>query len=114
MKGLDRPKFTGEDGAKYEPWKAAFIFIVDVMDIPVGEKVLRLQSSLTGKALALIKDLGFSVNAYEERKRNSKGSMEERGVHRLNTWLLCVAGKRLDPEIWRKWRAFEVYLKEFT
>lgn len=37
--------------------------IVDLMDIPVGEKVLRLQSSLTGKALALVKDLGYSLNA---------------------------------------------------
>ena len=46
--------------AEYEPWKAAFMSIVDVMDIPVGEKVLRLQSSLTGKALALVKDLGYS------------------------------------------------------
>ena len=37
--------------------RAAFISIVDLMDIPVGEKVLRLQSSLTGKALTLVKRL---------------------------------------------------------
>ena len=42
--------------------------IVDGMDIPVGEKVLRLQSSLTGKALTLVKDLGYSINAYERAK----------------------------------------------
>ena len=42
--------------------------VVDGMDIPVGEKVLRLQSSLTGKALTLVKDLGFSINAYERAK----------------------------------------------
>ena len=30
--------------------------------------MLRLQSSLTGKALALVKDLGYSVNAYERAK----------------------------------------------
>ena len=65
---MDLPKFTGEDKAECEPWKAAFMSIVDVMDIPVGEKVLRLQSSLTGKALALVKDLGYSVNAYEREK----------------------------------------------
>ena len=32
--------------------------IVDGMDIPVGEKVLRLQSSLTGKALPLHQEPG--------------------------------------------------------
>ena len=63
LKGVDLPKFSGEDKADYEPWRAAFMFIVDLMDIPVGEKVLRLQSSLTGKALALVKDLGYSLNA---------------------------------------------------
>ena len=65
---MDLPKFTGEDKAEYEPWKAAFMSIVDVMDIPVGEKVLRLRSSLTGMALALVKGLGYSVNAYERAK----------------------------------------------
>ena len=68
LKGVDLPKFSGEDKADYEPWRAAFMSIVDGMDIPVGEKVLRLQSSLTGKALTLVKDLGFSINAYERGK----------------------------------------------
>ena len=68
LKGVDLPKFSGDDKADYEPWKAAFMSIVDGMDIPVGEKVLRLQSGLTGKALALGKDLGYSVNAYERAK----------------------------------------------
>lgn len=61
---MDLPKFSGEDKADYEPWRAALKSIVDVMDIPVGEKVLGLQSSLTGKALALVQDLQYSVNAY--------------------------------------------------
>lgn len=68
LKGVDLPKFSGEDKADYEPWRAAFMSIVDGMDIPVGEKVLRLQSSLTGKALTLVKDLGYSINAYERAK----------------------------------------------
>ena len=55
--------------------------VVDVMDIPVGEKVLRLQSSLTGKALALVKDLGYSVNAYERAKE--KLEKKYRGERRL-------------------------------
>ena len=72
LKGVDLPKFTGRDKADYEPWKAAFMSVVDVMDIPVGEKVLRLQSSLTRKALALVKDLGYSVNAYERAKKETR------------------------------------------
>ena len=68
LKGVDLPKFSGEDKADYEPWRAAFMSIVDGMDIPVGEKVLRLQSSLTGKDLTLVKDLGYSINAYERAK----------------------------------------------
>ena len=68
LKGVDLPKFSEEDKADYEPWRAAFMSIVDGMDIPVGEKVLRLQSSLTGKALTLVKDLGYSINAYERAK----------------------------------------------
>ena len=68
LKGVDLPKFSGEDKADYEPWRAAFMSIVHGMDIPVGEKVLLLQSSLTGKALTLVKDLGYSINAYERAK----------------------------------------------
>lgn len=64
MKGVDLPKFSGEDKADYEPWRAALKSIVDVMDVLVGEKVLGLQNSLTGKALALVQDLQYSVNAY--------------------------------------------------
>ena len=61
--------------------RAAFISIADLMDIPVGEKVLRLQSSLTGKALALVKDLGYSLNDYQR----AKGKLERKygGERRL-------------------------------
>ena len=78
---MNLPKFKGEDKAEYELWKAVFMSIVDVMDIPVGEKVLRLQISLTGEALALFKDLGYSVNAYER----AKGKLERKygGERRL-------------------------------
>lgn len=68
LKGVDLPKFSGEDKADYEPWKAAFMTIVDRLDVPVGEKMLRLQSSLTGRAQTLVKDLGYSLNAYERAK----------------------------------------------
>ena len=96
LKGVDLPKFSEEHKADYEPWRAVFMSIVDGMDVRIGEKVLRLQSSLTGKALTLVKDLRYSINAYERAK---KRSMEGRGVCKLNTWLLCVDGKKFDPEI---------------
>jgi len=53
LKGVDLPKFSGVDKADYEPWKAAFMSIVDRLAIPVNGKMLHLQSSLTGKALTL-------------------------------------------------------------
>ncbi len=55
LKGVDLPKFSGEDTNDYEPWKAAFMSVVDRLNIPVGEKMLRLISSLSGKALTLVK-----------------------------------------------------------
>jgi hypothetical protein len=42
--------------------------MVDVQNIPVGEKMLRLQSSLAGKALTLVKDFGYSSAVYERAK----------------------------------------------
>ena len=66
--------------------------IVDVMDIPVGEKVLRLQTSLIGKALALVKDLGYSVNAYEkakeklERKYGGERQLQIKHLTALRGW----------------------------
>ena len=49
--------------------------VVDSADIAVNEKMLRLQSSLKGKALKLIKDLGFSVYAMKKLKRSLRKNM---------------------------------------
>ena len=65
---MDLPKFSGVDKADYEPWKAAFMSVVDRLAIPVNEKMLRLKSSLTGKALTLVKDVGCSLNVYKRAK----------------------------------------------
>ena len=65
LKGVELPVFSGDDKTDYEPWKAAFMSVVDEPNISVKEKMLRLQSSLTGKALKVVKDFGFSENAYE-------------------------------------------------
>ena len=68
LKGVDSPNFLGEDKTDYESWKAAFVPIVNEEDIPVSEKMLRLQNSLSGKARTMAKDLGYSLNAYEREK----------------------------------------------
>ena len=68
LKGVDLPKFSSEDKTSYETWKAAFLSIVDIQNIPVSEKMLRLQSSLSGKALTIVKDLGYSEVAYTRAK----------------------------------------------
>ena len=68
LKGVDLPIFSGEEKSDYESWKAAFLSVVDRRDIPVGEKMLRLQGCLSGKALTMVKDLGYSLNAYERAK----------------------------------------------
>ena len=60
LKGVEIPTFTGVDKTNYEPWKAAFMAAVDSQQIPVGEKMIRLQNSLSGKALTMVRDLGYS------------------------------------------------------
>ena len=68
LKGVDLPIFSGEEKSDYEFWKAAFLSVVDRRDIPVGEKMLRLQGCLSGKTLTMVKDLGYSINAHERAK----------------------------------------------
>ena len=88
MKGVDLAKFSGEDKTNYEPWKAAFMAMVDMQNIPVGEKMLRLQSSLAGKALTLVNDLGYSSAAYERAKsklENRYGGERRQQIKQLTT-----------------------------
>lgn len=65
---------------------------VDLMDIPVGAKVLLLQSSLTGKALALVKDLRYSLNVQErakeklERKYGGEKRLQIKDLTDLRSW----------------------------
>lgn len=65
LKGVELPKFSGDDKNDFESRKAAFTAVVDKPKMPVSEKMLRLQNSLTGKALKLVKVLGFTLSAYE-------------------------------------------------
>ncbi len=65
LKGVELPTFSGDDKTEYEPWKAAYMWVADRANTSVKEKMLRLQSCLTGKALKMVKDLGYSENAYK-------------------------------------------------
>ena len=92
LKGVDLPEFSGEDKVEYESWKAAFMSIVDCLNIPVGEKMLRLLGSLTGKAKSLVKDLGYSNTAYEraktklERKYGGDRRLQIKHLTALRNW----------------------------
>ena len=72
LKGVQLPTFSGEDKTKFEQWYAAFASVVDETDIPVKEKMLRLQGCLNEKALETVRDFGFSNNAYERAKEKLK------------------------------------------
>jgi hypothetical protein len=81
LKGVDLPNFSGENKADYETRKASFMSIIDEAEIPASENMLRLQSSLSGKVLMMVKDLGYSLNAYEQAK--SKLEKKYGGERRL-------------------------------
>ncbi|XP_028410510.1 uncharacterized protein LOC114533211 [Dendronephthya gigantea] len=92
LKGVDLPNFSGADRGDYAPWKAAFVSLVDSQNIPVCEKMLRLQSSLSGKALTAIKDLGYSEAAYEramtklEKKYGGEQRLQIKHLTTLRNW----------------------------
>ena len=96
LKGVELPTFTGEDKADYEPWKAAFMSVVDESYISAQEKMLRLQGSLKGKALKMVKDIGYSLNAYERAKEK----LEKKFGGERRTQLKQLAALRN----WRKLR----------
>ena len=68
LKGVQLPTFSGENKAEFEAWNAAFTAVVDNTNMPVKEKMLRLQNCLRGKALEIVRDLGYSSHAYEKAK----------------------------------------------
>ena len=92
LKGVDLPTFSGEDKTDYESWKAAFMSLVDRLDILVGEKMLRLLNSLKGKALTLVKGLGPSTHAYErakdklDKKYGGERHLQVKQLTALRTW----------------------------
>ena len=104
LKGVELPRFSGEDKFNYEPWKAAFMKMVDAQKIPVGEKMLRLQNSLAGKALTLVKDLGYSNAAYEraklklEKRYGGERQQQIKHLTTLRNWPKVRSGNTQDLE----------------
>ena len=90
LKGVALPVFLGDDKMEYEPWKAVFMSVVDEAQITVIEKMLRLQDSLSGRALRMVKDLGYSENARAREKLENKLGGERRiqlkHLMTLRTW----------------------------
>lgn len=96
LKGVDLPVFDGEDKTEYEQWKAAFMSAVDQTNIPVNEKMLRLQSSLKGNALKLVKDLGFTVHAYDRAKEKLEKKYGGQRRLRIKTLTVLKNWKKLQ------------------
>jgi hypothetical protein len=88
LKDVELPTFSGDNKTEYESWKAAFMSVVDGANILVKEKMLRLQSCLTGKALKMVKDLGYSDNAY--KRALEKPEKKFGGEQRLAITLLTT------------------------
>lgn len=92
LKGVRLPNSSGEDKGEYGHWKAAFMSIVDRQNIPVSEKMLRLQSSLSGKALIIVKDLGYSASAFQgakeklEKKYDGQRRQQIKHLTSLRNW----------------------------
>ena len=98
LKVVDLPTFDGEDKVEYEQWKAAFTSAVDYADIPVNEKMLRLQNSLKGKALKLVKDLGFSSNAYKRAKQKLEKKYRGQRILQIKTLTTLKNWKKVQSK----------------
>lgn len=110
LKGVELRQFSGEDKNNYEPWKGAFLAMVDAQNILVGEKMLRLQSSLSGGALTLVKDLkGYSSAAYERAKSKLEKMYGGERRQQISTLKPCVVGPKFFPTIYKTWKNFKPY-----
>ena len=58
LNGVQLRTFSGDDTTNFEARNAAFTSVVDETNMPIKEKMLRLQNCLEGKALETVKDLG--------------------------------------------------------
>ncbi|XP_028410463.1 uncharacterized protein LOC114533077 [Dendronephthya gigantea] len=97
LKGVELRNFSGDDKTDFEAWNAAFTSVVDETNMPVKEKMLRLQNCLKGKALETVKDLGFTQHAYERAKEKLQ---RKYGGKRRQT-LTHLAALRALPKVRR-------------
>ena len=70
LKGVELATFSGENITEFDAWNAAFTSVVDDTDMPVKEKMLRLQNCLRGKALETVRDLAIQVMHMKRQRRN--------------------------------------------
>ena len=113
LKGVQLPTFSGENKAEFEGWNAAFTAVVDNSDMPAKEKRQRLQNCLRGKALEIVRDLGYSSHGYEKAKENL---LRKYGVKRGQTLshLATLRGlskvRRHNLETWKNcWQSLIEY-----
>ena len=73
--------------------------VFDLLNIPVAEKILRLQNCWSGKALAMAHDLGYSQNAHErakeklEKRYGGERRVQIKHLTALRNW------QKFDPNI---------------
>ena len=97
LKGVALPVFSGDDKMEYEPWKVAFMSVVDEAQITVKERMLRLQDSLSGRALRMVRDLGYSENAYARAKEKLESKLGDERRIQLKHLTTLRAWRKLRP-----------------
>ena len=103
LKGVELPTFSGE------AWNAAFTSVVDDTNMPVKEKMLRLQNCLRGKALETVRDLGYSDYAYEKAKEKLErkyGGKRRQILTHLATLRGLSKVRRYNVEQWKTWKNY--------
>ncbi|XP_065196475.1 uncharacterized protein LOC135827967 [Sycon ciliatum] len=68
MKKVSIATFAG-DKREYEAWKAAFDVSIDQQATSTEMKMLQLRQYLSGEALAVVQNLGFTPSAYSAARR---------------------------------------------
>ena len=101
LKGVELP-------IEFEAWNAAFTSVVDDTNMPVKEKMLRLQNCLRGKALETVRDLGYSDYAYEKAKEKleRKYSMVENVDRSLLIWQPFEDYQKYGVIMWKTWKNY--------
>ena len=114
LKGVQLPTFSGENKAEFEALNAASTAVVDNTGMPVKERMLRLQNCLRGKALEIVRDLGYSSHGYEKAKEKL---LRKYGGKRRQTFshLATLRGpSTYDVITWKTWNNCWQSLTEYS